>query len=44
MTQTEWWGEDLTQIAGFEKAVAGHFSRIAEVGAKAHIAELGKQE
>ena len=44
MTQADWWGEDLTQIAGFEQAAARHFSRIAEVGAKAHIAELGKQE
>ena len=44
MTQAEWWGEDLTQIAGFEQAVARHFSRMAEVGAKAHIAELGEQE
>ena len=40
MTQAEWWGEDLTQIAGFEQAVARHFSRMAEVGAKAHITEL----
>mgnify|MGYP003593487559 FL=1 len=42
MTQKEWWGEDLTKIAGFEEAVVKHLNRIAEVGAKAHIAELGK--
>ena len=42
MTQQEWWGEDLTKIAGFEKAVVKHLDRIAEIGAKAHIAELVK--
>ena len=43
MSQTEWWGEDLTQLPGFEAKVLAHFNRIAEVGAKAHIEELGKQ-
>ncbi len=42
MTQVSWWGEDLTQIPGFYDAVVKHLERIAEVGAKAHIAELGK--
>lgn len=44
MSQTGWWGEDLTKIAGLEQAVAGHFARIAKIGAKAHIEELGAQE
>ena len=43
MSQTAWWGEDLTQLPGFEAKVLEHFQRIAEVGAKAHIEELGKQ-
>lgn len=42
MSAADWWGEDLTQIAGFECAVDGHFSRIMTVGAKKHIEELGK--
>lgn len=43
MTQENFWGEDLTKIAGFEAAVVNHLERIAAVGAKAHIEELGKQ-
>lgn len=42
MAESDWWGEDLTAIAGFEAAVAGHIARINEVGIKAHIAELGE--
>ena len=44
MSQTDWWGEDLTAIPGFEDAVDRHFARIQEVGAKAHIEELGKED
>ena len=38
----DFWGEDLTEIDGLEAKVLEHFERIAAVGAKAHIEELGK--
>lgn len=43
MSQADWWGEDLTKVAGFEQAVVDHFNQIKEKGAKQHIADLGKQ-
>ena len=38
----DFWGEDLTQITELEAKVLEHFERMAAVGAKAHIEELGK--
>ncbi len=43
MTQTEWWGEDLTAIAGFEDAVQKHFADIQSKGAKQVIHDLGAE-
>ncbi|MBU2700748.1 tagaturonate reductase [Sporomusaceae bacterium BoRhaA] len=43
MSQVNFWGEDLTTIAGFADAVIAHLDHMAEVGAKTHIEELGKQ-
>lgn len=43
MGRSDFWGEDLTQIVGFTDAVTDHLNRIAEVGIKTHIEELGKQ-
>ena len=37
------WGEDLTRILGFAEAVVRHLDRMAEIGVKEHIEELGKQ-
>ena len=42
MSRADWWGEDLTKINGFADAVAAHLERIAAVGIKAHIEELGQ--
>lgn len=42
MSRSDFWGEDLTAIAGFADAVAAHIDRMAEVGVKAHIEELGR--
>lgn len=38
------WGEDLSRILGFAEAVVKHLNRMDEIGVKAHIAELGKQD
>nr|WP_288827854.1 tagaturonate reductase [uncultured Clostridium sp.] len=38
-TNTEFWGEDLTAIAGFEKAVSGYLKDIEEKGAYAVMKE-----
>ncbi|BEU88048.1 tagaturonate reductase [Selenomonas sp. TAMA-11512] len=38
----DFWGEDLTRVAGLETKVKEHFERIAAIGARAHIKELGK--
>ncbi|VBB09782.1 Hypothetical protein LUCI_5080 [Lucifera butyrica] len=43
MSRSDFWGEDLTQIAGFAEAVTVHLDRMAEVGVKAHIEELGRR-
>ena len=42
MSRNDWWGEDLTKIDGFAEAVAAHLERIAAVGIKTHIEELGQ--
>lgn len=42
MSHSDFWGEDLTAIAGFADAVTAHIDRMAEVGVKAHIEELGR--
>lgn len=42
MSRSDFWGEDLTAIAGFADAVTAHIDRMAEVGVKAHIEELGR--
>lgn len=42
MSRADWWGEDLTKIDDFADAVAAHLERIAAVGIKAHIEELGQ--
>ncbi|MBM6732946.1 tagaturonate reductase [Megasphaera stantonii] len=42
MSRIDFWGEDLTAIAGFADAVTAHIDRMAEVGVKAHIEELGR--
>ncbi len=43
MAREDFWGEDLTQLPGFVEAVIAHLDRMAEVGVKAHIEELGRQ-
>ncbi|MCH4167215.1 MAG: tagaturonate reductase [Megasphaera sp.] len=43
MSHRDFWGEDLTAIPGFADAVIAHLDRMAAVGVKAHIEELGKQ-
>jgi tagaturonate reductase len=43
MKRSDFWGEDLTTIAGFADAVIAHLDRMDTVGVKAHIEELGKQ-
>lgn len=43
MSRSDFWGEDLTQIAGFADAVTAHLDRMAEIGVKAHIEELEQQ-
>ena len=43
MAHASFWGEDLTRIAGLAEAVTAHLERMAEIGVKAHIAELGEQ-
>ncbi len=42
MSRSDFWGEDLTAIAGFADAVTAHIDRMAEIGVKAHIEELGR--
>lgn len=42
MSRIDFWGEDLTAIAGFADAVTAHIDRMTEVGVKAHIEELGR--
>lgn len=42
MSRSDFWGEDLTAIAGFANAVTAHIDRMAEIGVKAHIEELGQ--
>lgn len=42
MSHSDFWGEDLTAIAGFADAVTAHIDRMAEIGVKAHIEELGQ--
>lgn len=42
MSRSDFWGEDLTAIAGFADAVAAHIDRMDEIGVKAHIEELGQ--
>lgn len=42
MSRSDFWGEDLTAIAGFADAVMVHIDRMAEIGVKAHIEELGQ--
>lgn len=42
MSRSDFWGEDLTAIAGFADAVTAHIDRMAEIGVKAHIEELGQ--
>lgn len=43
LAKETWWGEDLTQIPGFEEAVQKHFDNIRKIGAKAYIEELANQ-
>ena len=44
-TNTDFWGEDLSQIPGFEKAVAGYLTEIQEKGTYAVMEEcLNKAE
>ena len=43
MARSDWWGEDLSAIDGFADAVKAHLDRMAEIGVKAHIAELTKE-
>lgn len=43
MARSDWWGEDLSAIDGFADAVTAHLDRMAEIGVKAHIAELTKE-
>lgn len=43
MTQADWWGEDLTQIAGMYDAVCRHLQGIEKKGAKAYIKQLGDE-
>ena len=43
MARSDWWGEDLSAIDGFADAVTTHLDRMAEIGVKAHIAELTKE-
>ena len=42
MSRIDFWGEDLTAIAGFADAVTAHIDRMTEIGVKAHIEELGR--
>lgn len=42
MSRSDFWGEDLTAIAGFADTVTAHIDRMAEIGVKAHIEELGQ--
>lgn len=43
MSREDFWGEDLTRINGFAEAVSKHIDRMAEIGVKAHIEELGQE-
>lgn len=43
MSQSAWWGGDLTVIEGFEEAVVQHLAGIKETGAMAHIEKLGAE-
>lgn len=43
MGRIDFWGEDLTQIPGFAPAVIAHLDRMAAIGVKAHIGEVGRQ-
>lgn len=43
MSRTDFWGEDLTAVAGFADAVTAHLDRMDDIGVKAHIEELGMQ-
>lgn len=38
--QAAWWGEDLNAVDGLTEAVTAHMDRMAEIGVKAHLAEL----
>ena len=38
--QAAWWGEDLNAVDGLTDAVTAHMDRMAEIGVKAHLAEL----
>lgn len=40
MTNTEFWGQDLTEIAGFEEATVQNLTLIREQGAKAAYASV----
>ncbi len=42
MSRKDFWGEDLTKIDGFAASVTNHLDRMAEIGVKAHIEELGQ--
>lgn len=44
MSRIDFWGEDLTAIAGFADAVTAHIDRMTEIGVKAHIEELEQDE
>lgn len=44
LSQTGFWGEDLTAIPGFAAAVTAHVEGIEAIGAKAYIEQLGKTE
>ena len=44
MSQSDWWGEDLTKLPGFAAAVEKHLAGIEKLGARAYIEKLGKEE
>lgn len=43
MKRTDFWGEDLSLIAGFKERVISHIDSIDAVGMKSHIEALGKE-
>lgn len=40
LTREDFWGEDLTRVAGLEEAVAGAFERIRAVGMRKALSEI----